>query len=226
MSVKILTNDFKAHLFSEINRMEGAIKTFNSLLRDLERIHPWNREAKSSGENARDACEKNLALYRGFIADQNKWSASSEIPHELCLVSRGSILPSQTGTELFGFKIKASKIKDDHFYLYKGMLFEVSGPYNGEEGNLLVQNYFAKRRAKVESLQSEGEPQLNRQRTVIPESVRHEVWRRDQGCCVECGSKERLEYDHLIPFSKGGSNTARNLRLLYETCNRRKSASI
>ncbi len=226
MSVKILTNDFKAHLLSEIYRVEGVIRTFNSLLRDLERTQPWNREAKWSGENARNGCEKNLAIYRRFIADQNMWLASSEVPHELCLVSRDSVQPSQTGTELFGIKLKASKIKDDHFYLYKGMLFEVSGPYNGDEGNLLVQNYFAKKRAKIESLQSESEPQLNRQRTVIPESVRHEVWRRDQGCCVECSSKERLEYDHLIPFSKGGSNTARNLRLLCETCNRRKSASI
>ena len=226
MSVKILTNDFKAHLISETKRLEAFILTFNSTLRELERIHPHNREAKWSGENARNGCEKNLAIYRRFIADQNMWLASTEVPHELCPTNRTSILPSQTGTELFGIKIKASKIRDDHFYLYKGMLFEASGPYNGEEGNLLVQNYFAKRRAKVESLQSEGEPQLNRQRTVIPESVRHEVWRRDQGCCVECGSKERLEYDHLIPFSKGGSNTARNLRLLCETCNRRKSASI
>jgi hypothetical protein len=167
-----------------------------------------------------------LAIYHRFVADKNMWLASSEVPHELCLTNRTSIHPGQTGTELFGFKIKASKIKDDHFYLYKGMLFEVSGPYNGEEGNLLVQNYFAKKRAKVDSIQSESEQQPNRQRTVIPESVRHEIWRRDQGCCVECGSKERLEYDHLIPFSKGGSNTARNLRLLCETCNRRKSASI
>jgi hypothetical protein len=48
---------------------------------------------------------------------------------------------------------------------------------------------------------------LERRRTQIPEAVRHEVWRRDQGKCVECGSVENLEYDHLVPFSKGGSNT-------------------
>lgn len=67
---------------------------------------------------------------------------------------------------------------------------------------------------------------LERRRTQIPEAVRHEVWRRDQGKCVECGSVENLEYDHFIPFSKGGSNTARNLRLLCERCNRAKSDSI
>jgi len=60
----------------------------------------------------------------------------------------------------------------------------------------------------------------------IPERVRNEVWRRDEGRCVDCGSRERLEFDHIIPYSKGGSNTARNLELRCEACNRRKGATI
>lgn len=63
-------------------------------------------------------------------------------------------------------------------------------------------------------------------RPAIPERVRAEVWRRDQGRCVDCGSRVRLEFDHIIPLSKGGSNTARNLELRCEACNRRKGASI
>jgi hypothetical protein len=63
-------------------------------------------------------------------------------------------------------------------------------------------------------------------REAIPERVRHEVWRRDQGRCVDCGSRGRLEFDHIIPISKGGSNTARNIELRCEACNRRKSASV
>ncbi|HZT16887.1 MAG TPA: HNH endonuclease [Gaiellaceae bacterium] len=63
-------------------------------------------------------------------------------------------------------------------------------------------------------------------REAIPERVRHEVWRRDGGRCVDCGSRERLEFDHIIPISKGGSNTVRNVELRCEACNRRKSASI
>lgn len=63
-------------------------------------------------------------------------------------------------------------------------------------------------------------------REAIPERIRNEVWRRDGGQCVDCGSRERLEYDHIIPFSKGGSNTARNLELRCESCNRKKAAKI
>lgn len=67
------------------------------------------------------------------------------------------------------------------------------------------------------------EGQRNR---VIPKSVRMEVWRRDMGRCNDCGSKERLEFDHIIPFSKGGSNTARNIQLLCENCNRREGGNV
>ena len=60
----------------------------------------------------------------------------------------------------------------------------------------------------------------------IPQQVRFEVWRRDQGRCVRCGSRERLEFDHIVPISEGGSSTIRNVELLCESCNRKKGASI
>jgi len=60
----------------------------------------------------------------------------------------------------------------------------------------------------------------------ISKSVKISVWRRDSGKCVECGSQEKLEYDHIIPVTKGGSNTDRNVQLLCEKCNRQKSANI
>lgn len=60
----------------------------------------------------------------------------------------------------------------------------------------------------------------------ISDDVKEFVWRRDQGKCVKCGSSEKLEFDHIIPFSKGGSNTARNIQLLCEKCNRSKHDNI
>ena len=60
----------------------------------------------------------------------------------------------------------------------------------------------------------------------ISSRVRREVWRRDQGRCTKCGSQRKLEYEHIIPHSKGGSNTARNIQLLCENCNRKKHAII
>ncbi len=68
--------------------------------------------------------------------------------------------------------------------------------------------------------------EVRAERPSIPEAVRHEVWRRDQGQCVDCGSRENLHFDHVIPWSRGGSNTARNLELRCEPCNLKKGAKV
>lgn len=63
-------------------------------------------------------------------------------------------------------------------------------------------------------------------REAIPRAVQREVWQRDGGRCVECGTREKLCFDHIVPFSRGGSNTVRNLQLLCERCNLSKGNRI
>jgi hypothetical protein len=63
-------------------------------------------------------------------------------------------------------------------------------------------------------------------REPIPAAVRTEVWRRDQGRCVECGSNQNLQYDHIIPVAKGGATSAQNLQLLCRQHNLEKHATI
>ena len=66
-----------------------------------------------------------------------------------------------------------------------------------------------------------------RQTRVIPTAVKVEVWKRDQGQCVICGSKENLHFDHDVPYSKGGSSiTAKNVRILCAKHNIAKSNKI
>jgi hypothetical protein len=80
---------------------------------------------------------------------------------------------------------------------------------------------------KVFGLQDEEEEQQTAyRRESLSAAVKREVWRRDDGRCSQCGSRERLEYDHIIPVSQGGSNTVRNIELLCEPCNRRKGSRI
>lgn len=63
-------------------------------------------------------------------------------------------------------------------------------------------------------------------REAIPRPVQREVWQRDGGKCVECATRERLCFDHIVPFSRGGSNTVRNIQLLCERCNSSKGNRI
>ncbi len=60
----------------------------------------------------------------------------------------------------------------------------------------------------------------------IPRDVRQRVWQRDGGKCVECSAIEYLEYDHIIPHSRGGSNHDANIQLLCRRCNGKKSDNI
>jgi Restriction endonuclease len=61
----------------------------------------------------------------------------------------------------------------------------------------------------------------------IPDHVKAAVFQRDHGRCVQCGYEgEYIEYDHIIPRSKGGPNTVENIQLLCRKCNLAKSDRI
>lgn len=79
---------------------------------------------------------------------------------------------------------------------------------------------------KPDDLVSYLESQLKYMREPIPDYVKLFVWRRDEGKCVICGGDENLEFDHIIPVSRGGSNTARNVQLLCAKHNHDKRDGI
>jgi hypothetical protein len=56
----------------------------------------------------------------------------------------------------------------------------------------------------------------------IKDAVKASVFARDAGRCRMCGSTEILEYDHIIPVSKGGTSDHENIQLLCRSCNRTK----
>lgn len=65
----------------------------------------------------------------------------------------------------------------------------------------------------------------------VPAWVKRIVWDRDAGACafmgadgLRCGSRDWLEYDHIVPWAKGGSSTdPGNLRLLCRTHNQQEA---
>lgn len=55
----------------------------------------------------------------------------------------------------------------------------------------------------------------SQRRRLIPTQVKLEVWKRDGGKCVKCGAIDELHFDHIIPYSKGGTSlSVENIQLL------------
>ncbi len=111
-------------------------------------------------------------------------------------------------------------------YCNKKMRADSDGSPNAREAKNFYDRFANKATDIFFTIPEESNSFQSTVREPIPESVRNKVWRRDSGQCVKCSSKENLEFDHIIPVSKGGANTARNLQLLCETCNRSKGARI
>lgn len=62
---------------------------------------------------------------------------------------------------------------------------------------------------------------------MIPTSVKLEVWKRDKGQCTQCGSKNNLHFDHIVPYAKGGTSLkAENIQLLCARHNLEKRDKI
>jgi 5-methylcytosine-specific restriction endonuclease McrA len=60
----------------------------------------------------------------------------------------------------------------------------------------------------------------------ISPATRRLVWRRDGGKCRRCGSTHELQFDHIVPKSRGGAGCAANVELLCKRCNLSKRASV
>jgi len=70
-------------------------------------------------------------------------------------------------------------------------------------------------------------PTLPVRRRLIPTNIKLEVWKRDKGRCVKCGANDELHYDHVLPYSRGGTSVvAENVQLLCARHNLQKSDRI
>jgi uncharacterized protein len=172
--------------------------------------------ACDSGEEVAKDCTEAVKWYH-MAAEQG----CAEAQHNLgCSYSKGEGVP-QDFVEAYKWANLAAAQNLESAKNLRDFLVQQMTPSQIEEGQ---------RQSSIEAskIRNPASPMRNEKqaRVAIPSEVRREVWRRDGGRCVKCGSRENLEYDHILPVSKGGGNTARNIELLCETCNRAKSNLI
>lgn len=114
----------------------------------------------------------------------------------------------------------------DGVWSLKG-IFELTDLKKINDGTRNVFRFILKL-TNADSIEQAGEKTIHLSTTrIIPSGVKKEVWKRDGGKCVTCGSVENLHFDHDLPFSKGGTSlTEKNVRLLCMKHNLQKSGNI
>ncbi len=197
------TEESLKSMYSLIFMSGRQLEHYGSKNNDLTRLPMlsfWNDDTPGMEkffDLSMDEFRKNMSLYVDRETD--------EVDHDLIHSNITDMLLSENG---YGER--------EHWYIKSSLLNEIDYMLDFLEV-FLEEDYMP-----IEE-NSEEDEKPNRH---IPKDVKVSVWRRDKGQCVQCSSKEKLEYDHIIPVSKGGSNTERNIQLLCEKCNRRKSAKI
>ena len=116
-------------------------------------------------------------------------------------------------------KVKPSKAEIIDEDALDALRSAVKAKLPGARKEFLVSNNYSKKTKTKDNLKEDNR--------IIPGEVQIEVFNRDKGKCVKCGSTDHLHYDHIIPFSKGGtSKDAKNIRLYCRRHNLEKSDKI
>lgn len=79
------------------------------------------------------------------------------------------------------------------------------------------------------TIKSKPRSHVLKKRRAIPLNIRHDVLVNANYTCQYCGAKApkvKLEVDHIVPVSKGGTNHVTNLQCLCFDCNRGKSNKL
>lgn len=177
----------------------------------------------------------NILIYEGH--DIPKYKDLKSDPKTL---DQPKYLPSGQLSENGKFYNAAMSYKNNHkqaelvrvyekikpgIWVYNGT-FELVDAWQEKSNNRLVFK-FKLQLTDNESVMKNPENEDIEHNRIIPASVKMEVWKRDKGKCVMCGSNKNLHFDHIIPFSKGGSSiTAKNIQLLCAKCNLSKHDKI
>ena len=154
-------------------------------------------------------------------ARANLDGATDELASLEAEMAQHNIVPAMLNRVIL---LKSGTPDERAYALYRSAVWCSDRDLTSEQWRVLIDRFSEREEAEFAAVLSPpvlGGSESPRER--IPPEVRRAVWIRDQGRCARCGGREKLEYDHIVPVSRGGSNTERNIELL---CERPQSGEV
>ncbi len=205
----------------------------NSLRKADKQIHEIRRELSFLNQGSREIINKNKGTFEPIKKLNTIRVRDKGILGYLELYSSYKFLNFFENQEKEPVTIFGKKGDGEYLLFHNNLyFFDSDDPHSLDEKKLLIKENYFRHERKFRKLQKEirlyekMESKNELLNEPISEEVKFTVWRRDRGKCVKCGGKENLELDHIIPVSKGGSSTEKNVQILCEKCNREKSVKI
>ncbi|HWA69164.1 MAG TPA: HNH endonuclease [Rhizomicrobium sp.] len=94
-------------------------------------------------------------------------------------------------------------------------IFELIDAWSEHDGRRQVFKFKLVLSENGEAASQRGFAESGPRSRTIPSAIKQEVWVRDGGKCRTCQASDELHFDHILPYSKGGSSVlAENVQLL------------
>ena len=199
-------------------------KTHSVFLMSTRKNAPYNDEIAADGR---------ILIYEGHDSDK-RYSKNPKTDDQPRFLPSGK-LTDNGKFEIAAIDFKTNKREPETVRVYEKIkdgiwsfngVFKLVDAYEKQVNNRKVFKFILQLTdEKIKGLKEVIE--LEEDARVIPSEVKAKVWKRDKGQCVQCGSKEHLHFDHILPYSKGGtSRDERNIQLLCAKHNLQKSDKI
>jgi len=200
---------FRSHFISELNKTKMIIFDEEEVKKEVKRII----EQIDNGISEKTFYD--WFMFFAFQLSQNNLPMKNN-----SLEIKEGFLPIM---KIEHYEIKNKKTNEVLFY--QGYLWLSSNGY------LLNPLTLSELRKKVEKkvdeiIKGNLKTPKKRKRNPLDSKLRHEVFKRDNYTCVECGATNKdkmLHCDHIIPVVQGGTDEMDNLQTLCDDCNLAKS---
>lgn len=102
--------------------------------------------------------------------------------------------------------------------------YECGGPTNGVPKKTSKPRQYVSSLKTVADLHNQRAARLGNNGRLCPKDLI--IVSKKQRRCTYCKSSRELEFDHIVPLSKGGDNLRNNLQMLCHSCNALKGTMM